>query len=168
MKSNLQFDFLADRENNTLTVKREFAASRQLVWDAHTKSELLDQWFAPKPLSTKTKNMDFSEGGHWLYAMIEPNGTEYWGRMDYEKIQPISYYMGWDAFTDNTGAINPNLPRARWDVTFTDHDQHTIVENVVSYKSLSDLEQVVQMGMEEGMMSTLEKLDELLEKLMNK
>lgn len=42
MKSNLQFDFLVDKEKNTLTVKREFAANRELVWDAYTKSELLD------------------------------------------------------------------------------------------------------------------------------
>ena len=72
MKSNLQFDFVADKKNHTLTIKREFLAGRQLVWDAHTNSELLDQWFAPRPLTTKTRSMDFSEGGHWLYAMVDP------------------------------------------------------------------------------------------------
>lgn len=46
MKHNLQFDFVADKVKNTLTVRREFRAGRQLVWDCHTKSELLDQWFA--------------------------------------------------------------------------------------------------------------------------
>lgn len=51
MKSHLLFDFLVDREKNSLTVKCEFAAYRQLVWDAYTKSELLNQWFAPKPMT---------------------------------------------------------------------------------------------------------------------
>ena len=106
MKSNLQFDFLADKEKNTLTIRREFAAARQLVWDAYTKPELLNQWFAPKPLTTKTKSMDFSEGGHWIYAMVEPTGTEYWGRMDYEKVRPIDFYTGWDAFCDENGDVN--------------------------------------------------------------
>jgi uncharacterized protein YndB with AHSA1/START domain len=38
MKVNLQFDFLVDKENNTITIKREFAANRQLVWDATLKA----------------------------------------------------------------------------------------------------------------------------------
>ena len=72
MNPNLQFDFLIDKENNTLTLRREFAANRQLVWVCHTKSELLDRWFAPKPFTTRTHHMDFSKGGYWHYAMIDP------------------------------------------------------------------------------------------------
>jgi len=158
----LQFDFLVDRENNTLTVKREFAAGRQLVWDCYTKSELLDQWFAPKPFTTKTRSMDFSEGGHWIYAMVDPEGKEYWGRTDYTKIQPIDFYHSLDAFSDAEGNINPELPRATWVVSFTDLNQHALVETVVTYKSLADLETVIQMGMQEGLTSTLERLDDLL------
>ncbi len=163
--NKLQFDFLADKENNTLTLRREFAAGRQLVWDCYTKQELLDQWFAPSPLTTKTKSMDFKNGGHWIYAMVEPNGTEYWGRMDYDTIRPIDGYTGYDAFCDPEGNINPDLPRAHWNVTFTDKGEHALVETVVTYNSLADLETVIQMGMEEGMMSTLSRLDTLLEKL---
>jgi len=162
MKSKLQFDFLVNKENNTMTITREFAANRQLVWDAYTKSELLDQWFAPKPLTTKTKSMDFREGGHWIYAMVEPNGTEYWARMDYVKIKPIDSYSGLDAFSDENGNLNTQLPRANWDVTFRDAAENSIVETVVTYESLADLETVVNMGMKEGLTSTLERLDDLL------
>lgn len=38
MKHNLQFDFIADKQKNTLTIRREFLADRQLVWDCYTKS----------------------------------------------------------------------------------------------------------------------------------
>ncbi len=69
MNPNLQFDFIVNKENNTVNVKREFAADLQLVWDAWTKPELLDQWWAPKPYQTKTISMDFREGGMWLYYM---------------------------------------------------------------------------------------------------
>ncbi|MGX5857116.1 SRPBCC family protein [Dyadobacter jiangsuensis] len=165
MKHNLQFDFVADKVKNTLTVRREFRAGRQLVWDCHTKSELLDQWFAPKPLTTKTKSMDFREGGHWHYAMVEPNGNEYWGWTDYIKIQPIDFYTTTDAFSNAEGEINESLPRATWVVTFTDKGENAVVETVVTYKSLEDLEATLQMGMEQGMLATLEKLDELLVKL---
>jgi uncharacterized protein YndB with AHSA1/START domain len=162
MKHNLQFDFIADKEKNTLTIRREFLAERPLVWDCYTKSELLDRWFAPAPLTTKTKSMDFREGGHWHYAMVEPNGTEYWGYTGYLKIKPIDYYTASDAFSNEAGEINTELPRAEWLVTFTDKGENALVETVVTYKSLSDLEQVVQMGMEQGIVATLEKLDALL------
>ncbi len=162
MKAELQFDFLVDNEKNTLTIKREFAAKRKLVWDCYTKSELLDRWFAPKPLTTKTKLMDFREGGYWHYAMVEPNGQEYWGRMDYQTIRPIDSYTSLDGFCDDTGALNPELPRSKWNVTFSDVGTHTLVETVVFYSSPEAIQQVIQMGMKEGLTSTLERLDELL------
>ena len=162
MSDKLQFEFLVDKENSSITVKREFAATRQVVWDCYTKSELLDQWFSPKPLSTKTKSMDFREGGHWHYAMIDPNGTEYWGYTEYLTIKPIDYYSTLDAFSNEKGEINPDLPRAEWEIKFTDKGNNTTVQTVVFYNSLSDLESVIQMGMKEGLTSTLEKLDELL------
>jgi len=171
MKPNLQFDFVADKEKNTLTIRREFAAGRQLVWDCHTKSELLERWFAPKPFTSKTKSMDFSEGGHWHYAMIDPEGTEYWGYTRYITIRPIDGYQTADAFSDADGAINKALPQANWDVTFTDKpgtgtvSEHTLVQTIVEYASLEDLETVIQMGMQEGMTMTLEALDDLLEDL---
>lgn len=162
MKPNLHFEFLVDKKDNTLTLRREFLAGRQLVWDCYTKSELLDQWFAPAPLTTKTKSMEFREGGHWHYAMVDPTGAEYWGYTTYVKINPIENYNTIDAFSDADGEINKDMPQATWLVTFTDKGENALVETVVTYASLSDLEKVVQMGMEQGMMATLEKLDQLL------
>ncbi|MCQ9371844.1 SRPBCC domain-containing protein, partial [Corynebacterium sp. 35RC1] len=110
MKADLRFDFLVDMQKSSLTVRREFAAKRQLVWDCHTKRELLDQWFAPKPLTTKTKHMEFKEGGYWHYAMITPDGESFWSRLDYQKINPIDGYAALDAFSDEAGAVNPDMP----------------------------------------------------------
>ena len=162
MKNTMQFDFIVDKEKNTITVKREFAANRQLVWDCHTKSELLDRWFAPKPFTTKTKSMEFKEGGHWIYAMIDPDGKEYWGRTDYVKITPINNYKTLDAFSNEKGEVNPDLPHAKWDVNFIDQGKNTLVQTVVTYASLEGLETVLNMGMQEGLASTLEALDDLL------
>lgn len=165
MRPDLQFDFIVDKTNHALTIRREFLAGRPMVWDCYTKSELLDQWFAPKPLTTRTKSMDFREGGHWHYAMVEPGGTEHWGLTEYKKIKPIDFFTTLDAFSNAEGEINPNLPRAEWLVSFFDKGENALVETVVTYKSLADLEMVVQMGMEQGMKLTLEKLDELLANL---
>lgn len=165
MNPNLQFDFLVDKGNNTITVKREFAAPRQLVWDCYTKSEYLDRWFAPKPFTTKTKEMDFREGGHWLYAMVDPGGAEYWGRMDYITINPIDYYKALDGFCNASGNLNPDLPRATWDASFIDRGDKSMVETLVTYNSLSDLEKVIAMGLQQGLTMTLESLDDLLQQL---
>lgn len=162
MNSNLQFDFIVDKEKNTITVRREFFANQQLIWDCYTKQELLDKWFAPKPLTTKTKSMNFSEGGHWHYAMVEPNGTEYWGWTTFLEIKPIEYYISTDAFSNEAGEINKDLPQAVWLVSFSGKGENAVVETVVTYNSLQDLEAVIQMGMKDGLTSTLERLDELL------
>jgi uncharacterized protein YndB with AHSA1/START domain len=164
VKAKLHFDFIADKDDSSITVRREFAAGRQLVWDCHTRSEYLDRWFAPKPLTTRTKHMDFSEGGHWHYGMVTPEGQTFWSRLDYLAIRPIDGYAALDGFCDEAGVVNPDLPRARWDVTFSDAVQgRTLVTTVVQYDSPDDVQKVIDMGLKEGMTSTLERLDELLE-----
>ncbi|RCK45308.1 SRPBCC domain-containing protein, partial [Thalassospira profundimaris] len=68
-------------------------------------------------------------------------------------------------FTDETGIANPSLPRSHVTMTFTDQGEHTLTETVVAYNSAKDLQTVIDMGMEAGLASTLERLDELLLKL---
>lgn len=162
MTPDLRFDFNADRLKGELTIAREFDAARQLVWDCHTKQELLDQWFAPKGLTTKTKHMDFRDGGFWHYAMMTPDGQSFWNRLDYVTIDPIDMYTALDGFCDEGGSINPDMPRSEWTVTFADAANRTLVTTVVHYASPDDLQKAIDMGLEGGMASTLERLDELL------
>ena len=163
MKPELKFDFVVDKAKSNITVRREFAAKRQLVWDCHTKRELLDRWFAPKPLTTKTKHMEFREGGYWHYAMITPDGQSFWSRLDYKTITPIDSYQALDGFCDESGVVNPDLPRARWDARFTDVRKWTLVTTVVFYNSPEDIQKAIDMGLKDGLASTLERLDELLD-----
>ena len=67
-----------------------------------------------------------------------------------------------DGFCDDTGALNPAFPRSEWNVTFSDVATHTLVETVVSYASPEALQQVINMGLKEGLTSTMERLNELL------
>ena len=163
MKADLRFEFLVTNDGRALTIHREFDAKRQLVWDCHTKAELLDQWFAPKPLTTKTKHMDFRPGGYWHFVMLTPDGETYWSRFDYQTIDPIDGYTALDGFIDESGAINPDMPRSKMDVSFVDQGERTLVTSVVLYASADDLQKAVGMGMKEGITSTQERLDELLE-----
>jgi len=162
MKSDLRFDFKADKAAGTLEVTREFAAERQLVWDCHTKQGLLDRWFAPKGLTTKTKHMDFRDGGYWHYAMVTPDGQQFWNRLDYLTTDPIDGYTAKDGFCDEAGAVNPDMPRSDWTVTFADAGDRTLVTTAIRYASPADMQKVIEMGLEDGMTSTMERLDELL------
>lgn len=55
MSHNLKFDFFEDKENNSITINREFAAELPLVWGAYTRSEIMDLWWAPKPWKISTQ-----------------------------------------------------------------------------------------------------------------
>lgn len=159
------FDFTVDKANNTITVRREFAAELPLVWDAYTKSELLDQWWAPRPWKARTKTMDFREGGRWHYAMVGPEGEEHWALILFKSIHTHKDFTGVDVFADAEGNINTDLPQSSWKNIFTHKGQVTLVECQITYDDLAQLETILQMGFKEGFTSAMEGLDELLEKL---
>ena len=155
-------NFTVDKENKKIKVKREFASSITKVWSAWTESHLLDQWWAPKPWQTETKTMDFKEGGHWLYAMVGPDGAKHWCRADYKSINPLKSFSGLDAFCDENGNVNETFPRSLWLNEFIDSSNSTIVNIEITYNELSDLEKIIELGFKEGFTMALKNLDELL------
>jgi uncharacterized protein YndB with AHSA1/START domain len=161
MSIPLALDFTVDKVKHTITVKREFAAERTLVWDAYTKSEMLDQWWAPKPWRARTKSMDFREGGQWFYAMVGPAGEEHWALVDYKVIQWQRKFAGVDTFVDPEGLILDGMPQSKWEVTFSDKGQLTLVEMHISFDDLAQLEAIIQMGFKEGLSIAMEGLDAL-------
>lgn len=162
MKNVLMMDFIVNKADNSITVKREFAAELPLVWDAFTKSEILDQWWAPKPWKARTKIMDFREGGHWLYAMVGPEGEEHWSFANFNSIQVQKSFIGADGFSDAEGNINTELPQSIWENYFQDNGNVTLVTIQISYADLAQLEAIIQMGFKEGLTMAMEGLDELL------
>jgi len=162
MKNNSLFNFTVNKENNTVNVEREFAAGIDLVWDAWTKSEILDQWWAPKPYKNVTKLMDFREGGMWLYYMISPQNEKHWCKNDYLKIDPKNSYTGLDAFCDENGVTNKDFPRTQWTNTFSESNNITLVTIVAQYESLMDIEKIIEMGFKEGFTMALENLEAYL------
>ena len=162
MNNDLIFDFTVNKETNTVHVKKEFTAGLDLVWDAYTKSELLDQWWAPKPWMAKTKAMEFVEGGRRLYAMAGPEGEEHWALADFTSISPKTNFGFLDAFCDNEGNITDEMPRSEWELNFIDKGNYTLVDIVIKHQTLADLETIISMGFKEGFTSALNGLDELL------
>jgi uncharacterized protein YndB with AHSA1/START domain len=165
MKNDLQFDFTVDKATQTVFVNREFAADLSLVWDAFTKQELLDQWWAPKPWASKTKFMNFEVGGRRFYAMVGPEGQERWSIQKYTSISPKTNFKMTNAFADENE--NPELPGSDWDFNFSEQNRpdNTPVTKVsisIYNESLERLEKMIEMGFKEGFTMTTKNLEELL------
>ncbi len=166
MKNDLLFDFTVDKPSKTVFVKKEFAANLSLVWDAFTKQEILDQWWAPKPWSSKTKFMNFEVGGKRFYAMVSPEGNESWSLQQYTSISPKTNFKYLNAFADENE--NPQLPGSDWDFNFSEADGKTMVSISIYNESLERLEQMIEMGFQGGFTMTLNYLEELLTTLSEK
>jgi uncharacterized protein YndB with AHSA1/START domain len=157
---NLLFDFTVDKATKTVLVTREFDADLSLVWDAFTTSEILDQWWAPKPYESKTKFMNFEVGGRRFYAMISPEGQENWAVQKYNSISPKTNFKYFNAFAD--ADENLVLPGSDWDFTFAEQNGTTKVSIVIYNDSLERMEKMIEMGFKQGFGMGLQQLDELL------
>ena len=160
MKNNLLFDFTVDRKTNTVFVNREFAAGHSLVWDAFTKQEILDQWWAPKPWASKTKIMNFEVGGRRFYAMVSPEGQERWSIQKFTSISPKTNFKMLNAFADKDE--NPDLPGSEWDLTFREENGRTKLSITIYNESLDRLEKMIEMGFKEGFAMAIKNLEEVL------
>lgn len=154
------FEFIVDKSSQTVNIKRTFDAPLSLVWDAFTKAELLDQWVAPKPWSSRTKTMDFRVGGRRIYAMVSPEGNERWAIQQYLVIDPKTHFKLFNAFADAND--NPELPGSDWDYRFTEVGDTTMVHITIYNESLERMERMIAMGFEQGFMASLDNLIQLL------
>ena len=160
MKNNLLFDFTVDKAAQTVYITREFDADLSLVWDAFTKQEILDQWWAPKPWASKTKVMNFEVGGRRFYAMVSPEGEERWSIQEFTSISPTTNFKMSNAFADKDE--NPELPGSDWDLNFSEQNGTTKVSITIKNESLARLEKMIEMGFQGGFTMTLNYLENLL------
>ena len=160
MKNNLVFDFTVDKAEKKVFITREFDGDLSLVWDAFTKAEILDQWVAPKPWTSKTKFMDFKVGGRRFYAMVSPEGQERWAIQKYTSISPKTNFKLFNAFADKDE--NPQLPGSDWDYTFSEENGTTTVNITIYNESLARMEKMIEMGFKEGFTMSMTNLEDLL------
>ena len=159
-------DFIVDKTTKTVTINREFAAPLSLVWDAFTKQEILDQWWAPKPWESKTKYMNFEVGGRRFYAMVSPEGQEHWSIQEFTSISPKTGFKMLNAFADKDE--NPDLPGSDWDYNFSEQNGTTKVSISIYNESPERMEKMLEMGFQGGFTITLNYLEELLTSLSQK
>ena len=159
MNSTPLFDFSVDKENKTVYMTREFNAGLDLVWEAWTTAELLDKWWGPKPMVTKTKVMNFEVGGRRFFAMVSPEGHERWFIQRFTSISPKTNFKTYNTFADKDE--NPELPGSDWDLNFSEQNGTTKVDITITNESRERFERIAD-GFREGFTLGLQQLDELL------
>lgn len=107
--------------------------------------------------------MDFRVGGEWLYCLRGPNeGDESWGKAIYQEIDTPDKLVYKDYFTDSDGAVNNEMPEMRITVEFIAENGQTRMIETTLFDSPETRESVVEMGVVEGMNSSLDRLEERL------
>ena len=104
--------------------------------------------------------MDFVVGGRRFYAMVSPDGNEFWAVQKYTSITPKTNFKFFNAFADKDE--NLQLPGSDWDLNFSSQAETTMVSVSIYNESLERLERMMEGGMREGTMMQLNNLEELL------
>jgi len=158
------FVFETDLSAKKIYITREFDAPVEKVWRAWTEPDLIEKWIAPKPWMAKTKLMDFTVGGIWLYAMVSPEGQKHWLYAEFTAIENGKSISTKALFFDGEG--NPVNSGPNWyrDTRFTSIEgNRTRVNIVITYEDDATFERFINNGyFKEGTAIGYNQLDELL------
>lgn len=166
-----QTQFTVDKAAKTIVMERVFDAPRSRVWQAWTTADELEKWWGPRGFETTIVKFEFKPGGVWHYGMKcvdESMGDFYgkisWGIGTFKEINPEDNFTYEDAFTDETGEINHDMPITPITNSFEEtSDGKTKVTSTTEYVSEKDLQTVVEMGVEQGAKETWDRLAEMVE-----
>jgi uncharacterized protein YndB with AHSA1/START domain len=158
-----------DLENKTLMLEREFDAPAAKVWKAYADKETFEKWWGPEGWETTVKEFNFAPGGRVHYDMkcVDENQGEWfgqssWGLMVIDAVDEPNSFSYTDYFSDENGAINPDMPSLKITNKFVEADGKTTFVSTSVADSAEQIEQLIKMGMVEGFTSQLQKLDALL------
>jgi len=151
MADTLEVTMPGDTE---IVVTRVFNAPRQLIWDAHTKPELVQRWLlGPDGWTMPICEIDFRVGGKYRYAWANPNdgrAFEMGGR--YKEIVPVERIVHSERFGDAEAQVTMLLIEARGKTTMT---------LTIRYDSKPTRDAAFATGMTSGMERSYQRLDDM-------
>jgi uncharacterized protein YndB with AHSA1/START domain len=143
-------------------VERDFDAPIELVFKAWTESDRLVQWWGPRGWTTTNYKMEVKPGGVWHYCMRGPAGEESWGKAVYQEVVEPTRLVYTDAFSDAEGNIVEGMPVFTITMTFSEQAGKTKLASYSVLASEEDLQNLLAMGMVEGLTETWDRLEEYL------
>jgi uncharacterized protein YndB with AHSA1/START domain len=156
-------DISKDLDNATLAVTTALAASPERVWRLWVDPRQLERWWGPDPYQAAVVGHDLRPGGHVSYVMTGPEGDQHKGYWRVTDVEPPWRLLFEDCFADGSGEPNDELPVSRSEVAIEVVDDARTRMTITSvYDTTAELEQVLAMGMEQGIRTAVEQIDALL------
>lgn len=151
-----------DTERHTLTITAEFSAPPTRVWQVWEDPQQLSRWWGPPSWPATFTRHDFTVDGRSHYYMTGPEGEHAYGAWRVTALEPPHRLAFTDAFADEDGAFLPDPAPMRIEVGIAEGGPGSVMTVTTFFDSLEHLQQVADMGMEEGMTQALGQVDALL------
>jgi uncharacterized protein YndB with AHSA1/START domain len=151
-----------DPQALTMTVVAQFAAPVARVWAAYADARQLERFWGPPEWPATFVRHDFAVGGRSEYVMTGPNGETSRGYFTYLVVEAPHAFEVEDGFLGPDGTPAPGMPTMRMRFTFEPHDGGTRMVTVTTFPSIEALEQLLGMGMEEGLRAAMGQIDAVL------
>lgn len=149
-------------EDLTLTFVAEFDAPLDRVWQVWEDPRQLERWWGPPTWPATFVRHDFVVGGQSHYFMTGPDGDKGYGWWEVTAIDAPHRLEFDDGFATPEWERDMALDKTHAVVTLEAIDGRTRMTSVSSFVSAEQLEQMAQMGMEEGMTQAIGQIDAIL------
>jgi len=151
-----------DAKALAMTITAEFDAPVDKVWQMWENPRQLEQWWGPPTYPATFVDFDFTPGGTASYFMTGPEGDQphgWWRITSIEAPHRLEYE---DGFANEDGTPNSNMPTMNIAVEIVESGATTRMTVRTTFPSLDAMEQLVSMGMDEGMTAAFGQIDALL------
>jgi len=147
----------------TLTIVSEFDATAARVWQVWADPRQLERWWGPPATPATVVDHDLTPGGRVTYYMTGPDGEKYHGWWRVVTVDPPHSLEIEDGFADESGRPNDELPTTSIEVRLTEATAAKTTMTITARSaSISDMEQVIAIGQDEGMALAVGQMDAIL------
>jgi uncharacterized protein YndB with AHSA1/START domain len=151
-----------DAEALTLTLIAEYDASAERIWQLWEDPRQLERWWGPPTYPAEFTKHDFRVGGRANYVMTGPDGATSNGWWTFDTLDAPNRLRITDGFADENGEPSDIAAPVTFEVTIEESDGRTRMTTVTRFPDAEALQQLVDMGMEEGMLQAAGQIDAIL------
>lgn len=152
----------SDNDALTLTVIGEYPVPVERLWQAYADPRQLERFWGPETWPATFTRHDMAVGGRSEYQMTGPDGSSSRGWWRFLAVEPLRRIEVEDGFSHDDGRPNEDMPSMRMVFTFEPTAGGSRFTSVTQFTSLESMQQLVEMGMIEGLKSALGQLDDVL------
>jgi uncharacterized protein YndB with AHSA1/START domain len=152
-----------DPQALTMTLAAEFDVSVERVWELWADPRQLERWWGPPTYPATVTAHDLRTGGRVEYHMTGPEGDQPRGYWEVVEAVPPHRIVFRDGFANDDGTRNTTLPEMTGQVTIEQiNPGRTRMTMESKFPSLEAMDQVLAMGMEEGLTEAVGQIDAIL------